>query len=164
MQAIQKFVLVMLVVVFTQAFLIQENVRAAIDPVVFTDAEQEVRYKNLIDQLRCLVCQNQSLSDSNSALAKDLRKEVYDMIISGKTDNEITDFLVARYSDFVLYRPPVNAATFLLWFLPGMLAIFALITVVVIIKKRSSEKQKSALDANEEERINKLTNPKEERR
>lgn len=157
MPAFKKYIFVVLFIAFAQGLLVQKSVLAAIDPVVFTDAKQEARYKNLIDQLRCLVCQNQNLADSNSELAQDLRREVYDMIKAGKTDNEITDFLIARYSDFVLYRPPVNAATFLLWFLPGILAIFALIMVVVIIKRRSSEKQKSALDTNEEERIKKLT-------
>jgi len=160
MLAVKKFILILLLVTAAQGLFLQEISQAAIDPVVFTDAKEESRYKNLIDQLRCLVCQNQSLSDSNSELAQDLRKEVYGMIKAGKTDKQITDFLVARYSDFVLYRPPVNAATFLLWFLPGILAVLALIIVVLIIKRRSSDTQTPTLDDQGEDRLNKLVGPK----
>lgn len=160
MPTIKKFIFVLLVITFAQGLLLQRNIQAAIDPVEFTDAKEESRYKNLIGQLRCLVCQNQSLADSNAELAQDLRREVYGMIKSGKTDQEIIDFLVARYSDFVLYRPPVNKATFLLWFLPGILAVSALIIVLLIIKKRSSENQPTVLDAKVEDRINKLVGPK----
>jgi len=136
------------------------NIQAAIDPVEFSNPREEARYKNLIDQLRCLVCQNQTLADSNAELAQDLRREVYGMIKSGKTDDEITDFLVARYSDFVLYRPPVKSTTFLLWFLPGILAVLALVFVVVLIKKRSSDTTAPIIDADVEDRINKLVGPK----
>lgn len=156
----KKLLLLLPVITFLQVVAVQENAWAAIDAMEFNNAKEEARYKNLIDQLRCLVCQNQTIADSNAELAQDLRREVYDMIKSGKTDTEITDFLVARYSDFVLYRPPMNAATFLLWFLPGLLAVFALVLVIVIIKKRNSENQTSTIDENVEERVNKLVGPK----
>jgi len=141
--------------------LIQKNAAAAaVYPFVFTDAKKEARYKNLIGQLRCLVCQNQSIADSNAELAQDLRKEVYNMIMAGKSDQEAIDFLVARYGNFILYRPPLNAQTFLLWFLPGILVILALIFVIGIIKKRSRQNPKVILDKDAENRLNKLIGPK----
>jgi cytochrome c-type biogenesis protein CcmH len=160
MPGVRKIVIVFLLFASSQSLLFQQSVWAAIDPMVFKNVAEEARYKNLIDQLRCLVCQNQTIADSNAELAQDLRREVYGMIKSGKTDKEITDFLVARYSDFVLYRPPVNAATFLLWFLPGLLAVFALVFVVFFIKRRNSENQVQALGENEESRVDKLVGPK----
>ncbi|GAB6068485.1 cytochrome c-type biogenesis protein CcmH [Methylothermus subterraneus] len=84
----------------------------------FPNPELEARYLRLIEELRCLVCQNQSLADSNADLAEDLRGEVYNLLLAGKSDREIIDFLVDRYGDFVLYRPPLKPATFFLWFGP----------------------------------------------
>ncbi|MDH5436877.1 MAG: cytochrome c-type biogenesis protein CcmH, partial [Gammaproteobacteria bacterium] len=82
---------------------------------------EEQRYRNLIGELRCLVCQNQSLADSDAELAVDMRNEVHKKISAGKSNDEIIDFLVERYGDFVRYRPPVKATTFLLWFGPFLL-------------------------------------------
>jgi len=91
---------------------------AGIEVRQFPSPELEARYQHLIEQLRCLVCQNQSLADSNADLAEDLRTEVYTMLLAGKRDAEIVDFLVQRYGDFVLYKPPVKKTTWLLWFGP----------------------------------------------
>ncbi|BCX88877.1 cytochrome c-type biogenesis protein CcmH [Methylomarinovum tepidoasis] len=91
---------------------------AGIEVRQFPNPALESRYQNLIEQLRCLVCQNQSLADSNADLAEDLRSEVYAMLLAGKSDAEIVDFLVQRYGDFVLYKPPVKKTTALLWFGP----------------------------------------------
>lgn len=81
----------------------------------FDDSEKQAHYEHLIEELRCLVCQNQSLADSDADLAKDLRSEVYDMIQSGKSEKEAISFLTDRYGDFVLYRPPIKPITWLLW-------------------------------------------------
>ena len=81
----------------------------------FNSKAEEQHFKDLIEELRCLVCQNQSLVDSDAELAHDLRAEVYDMIQAGKNDEEIVTFLVARYGDFVLYNPPVKPSTWLIW-------------------------------------------------
>lgn len=89
----------------------------------FPTAEQEARYRSLSGQLRCLVCQGQSIADSNADLADDLKREVRRMILAGKTDAEIVDFMVARYGDFVLFKPPVKGSTYLLWFGPLLLLI-----------------------------------------
>ena len=92
------------------------------------DAALDARLKKLEEELRCLVCQNQSLADSNAPLAEDLRREVRALAVAGKNDDEIKQFLVARYGDFVLYDPPVKRITWLLWFGP-----FALLAIGVVI-------------------------------
>ena len=97
------------------------------------------RYYSLIEEIRCLVCQNQSLADSHADLAQDLRNEIYQMVIAGEQDEQIIQFLVERYGDFVLYRPPLKENTWLLWFGPFLFLITALILAIVIIKKQSKE-------------------------
>jgi cytochrome c-type biogenesis protein CcmH len=109
----------------------------AIDPLPFKDRAEEVRFQKLARQLRCLVCQNQDLADSEADLAKDLRRQVFDLMQSGKTDAEIKQYLVSRYNIFVLYDPPLQAGTWLLWFGPfAMLGLGAFI-VVRILRKRT---------------------------
>lgn len=100
------------------------GIAAATEVRSFPDAAQQQRYEQLIKDLRCLVCQNQSLADSDAELARDLRDEVYEILQSGKSEREAVKFLVDRYGDFVLYRPPFNLATLLLWFGP-LLLLFA---------------------------------------
>ncbi len=92
--------------------------QAGIEVREFPTPQLKARYHHLIGELRCLVCQNQSLADSNADLAEDLRDEVYTMLLAGKSDRDIVAFLVNRYGDFVLYRPPVKKTTMLLWFGP----------------------------------------------
>ncbi|MDD2767732.1 MAG: cytochrome c-type biogenesis protein CcmH [Methylococcus sp.] len=87
----------------------------------FDDPAKQGRYEDLIKDLRCLVCQNQSLADSDAELAQDLRTEVYNIIQSGKSSEEAVQFLTDRYGDFVLYRPPFKSITLLLWFGPFLL-------------------------------------------
>lgn len=81
-------------------------------------ARQEAQFNHLLTELRCLVCQNQDLADSNAGLAKDLRRQVYDMVARGDSDQEIITYLTARYGDFILFKPPVKAVTALLWYGP----------------------------------------------
>ncbi len=103
------------------------------------DPALEARLKKLETELRCLVCQNQTLADSNADLAQDLRVEVRKLVQSGKSDQEVKDFLVARYGDFVLYRPPVKSTTWLLWAGPfGLLAIGGLVWWQVLRRRRSA--------------------------
>ena len=99
--------------------------QAADTPFRFDQPEQAARYQRLTEELRCLVCQNQNLADSHADLAQDLRNEVYRMITSGQTDRQIVDCMVARYGEFVLYRPPVSPLTWLLWFGPFLLLVGA---------------------------------------
>ena len=120
------------------ALLMAGNVGAqAIDPLPFKDHAQEVRFQNLTRELRCLVCQNENLADSNADLARDLRHEVFDLMQQGKSDDEIKQYLVDRYSDFVLYDPPVKSSTLLLWFGPLAILLAGAVVVVVTVRKRS---------------------------
>jgi cytochrome c-type biogenesis protein CcmH len=111
----------------------------AIDPLPFKDRAEEVRFQNLTKQLRCLVCQNQDLADSDADLAKDLRKQVFDMMQSGKSDAEIKQYLVARYNDFVLYDPPLKPGTWLLWFTPLALVLAGAFAVIAILRRRAAQ-------------------------
>ena len=118
----------------------------------FKSAEEEARFKALSEELRCLVCQNQSLADSDAELARDLRREVHEMIDAGKSDEQILDFLVARYGDFVLYRPPLNASTLLLWIGPFVVLLGALIALIISIRKRAREESTDADNLDEAKR------------
>jgi cytochrome c-type biogenesis protein CcmH len=109
----------------------------AIDPLPFKDRAEEVRFQHLTRQLRCLVCQNQDLADSEADLAKDLRRQVFQMMQSGKTDDEIKQYLVSRYNIFVLYDPPLQAGTWLLWFGPFVFLALGGFIVVRILRKRN---------------------------
>ena len=93
----------------------------AAEPLVFDNPEQEARYNQLTLELRCMVCQNQNLADSDAPLAQDLRKEIYDMMTAGQSDDQIKTFLVERYGDFVLYRPAMKGNTLALWLTPLVL-------------------------------------------
>ena len=111
----------------------------AIDPLQFKDRAEEVRFQALTRELRCLVCQNQDLADSDADLAKDLRKQVFEMMQSGKSDAQIKEYLVERYNDFVLYDPPLKPGTWLLWFLPFALLIIGAFVVARILRRRASQ-------------------------
>lgn len=118
------------------ALLLPLTLQAAIDTYEFEDEATRERFKKLTYELRCPKCQNQNLQDSNSPIAADLRNEVYKMLREGNNDSEIVDFMVARYGDFVLYRPPVNQMTYVLWYGPAALVILGVIVVVVISRKK----------------------------
>ena len=130
--------------------------RAAIDLTDFGgNQELEDRYHTLVTELRCLVCQNQTIADSNAALAKDLRREVRDMLVKGKSDEEIKDFMLERYGDFVLYNPPVKTTTVPLWIGPFVLLAIGLVGVVVMVRRRGHQAQ-PAMKREDAERARKL--------
>ena len=106
------------------------------EPLVFDNPQQQERFNKLTEELRCLVCQNQNLADSDAPLAHDLRSELFDMMQAGKTDDEIKSFLIERYGDFVLYRPPVQGNTLVLWLAPVFLLLGGGAVVVFGIRKR----------------------------
>lgn len=140
---------------------------AAIESFEFDSPEQEARFKQLSGELRCLVCQNQSIGDSNADLAQDLRREVYQMIKAGQSDAEIVDFLVARYGDFVLYRPPVTTTTALLWAGPFLLIAIGLFFLLRFIRTRvaTTAAGDGALSAEEQARLDALLqNPAKDQR
>ena len=103
----------------------------------FEDPALQERYERLTHELRCLVCQNNSIADSNAMLAADLRRDVHEMLAQGKSDDEIRSFMTARYGDFVLYRPPVTARTWLLWAAPALLVLGGIAVVVAVVRGRA---------------------------
>jgi cytochrome c-type biogenesis protein CcmH len=111
--------------------------QAAVESYQFDSPEMEAQYSQLIAELRCLVCQNQNLSGSNAELAKDLRRQTHELLMEGNTPDQIADYMVARYGDFVLYRPPLQNNTLLLWL--GPFALLLLVIVVVFMKMRKKQ-------------------------
>ena len=103
----------------------------------FADADEEARFRALAAELRCVLCQNQSLADSNAGIAQDLRKEVFSLMREGKSDEEIKTFLTERYSDFVLYKPRVTPRTWLIWFGPAAVLLAGAAAVFVIVRRRA---------------------------
>ena len=123
----------------------------AVTPPQFTDRAEAKRFHALTEELRCVKCQNQSLADSNAAIAQDLRLEVLDLMRQGKTDAEVKHYLVARYGEFVLYRPRVEPTTWLLWFGPAVLLLVGGFVVAGIVRKRSGKRQSAvAVDEDQE--------------
>jgi cytochrome c-type biogenesis protein CcmH len=111
---------------------------AAIDQeAAFQDAARQARYEHLTSELRCLVCQNQTIADSNADLAADLRRQVKELIAAGQTDTDIKRFMTERYGDFVLYEPPLTARTVLLWAAPGLLVLLAVGAAIRVIRRRA---------------------------
>ena len=130
------------------------SVNAADDPLEFTDLAQEQRYMALIEGLRCLVCQNQSLADSNADLAQDLRQEVYRLSMEGDNNEDIIKYLVARYGDFILYRPPFKSTTYLLWLAPIIFLIIGIWITIAFTRKQKFQ----ALNEEEQEYADQMLN------
>ena len=125
------------------------NVAVASPPLTFENEAQESRFNTLIEELRCLVCQNQTLADSDAELAQDLRREILDLMDSGKSNDEIKQFLVDRYGDFVLYKPRMNSSTYLLWWGPIGLLLIGALAVVFNIRKRNQQLLQDQNDSTE---------------
>ena len=124
--------------------LIQGAFSESIEVKDFENSSQESRYLDLIDNIRCPVCQGQSIGGSNSDLAKDLREQVRKMILNDKSDNDIHLFMIERYGDFVIFKPPINLKTFLLWFAPLIFLFFCFIYLIRIISKKRDFSPKSS--------------------
>jgi cytochrome c-type biogenesis protein CcmH len=120
------------------------------------DPAVEARLKQLAGELRCLVCQNQTLADSNAPLAEDLRREVREMIVKDMSDREIVDFLVSRYGDFVLYRPPLKTTTMLLWVGPFVLLVGGGIALAVTLRRRQRMVENAVITDEEHRRVERL--------
>ena len=137
----KTFVICVLFALLSPAF-------AADTPVEFDDPAKRERYETLLEELRCLVCQNQSLDDSHADLAQDLRNEVYSMVVAGEDKQAVTDFMIARYGDFVLYKPPMKLTTLLLWFGPALLLVGA----VIIVRRTTRARRTGATPLTAEQR------------
>lgn len=114
---------------------------AGMEEFDFSGNVDEDRYKELIAEIRCLVCQNQSLADSDAELAHDLRQEVYDLMQTGQDNGQIVDFMVARYGDFVLYSPPVKPSTYLLWYGPFVLLAIGILFLIRTVRQRTRQSE-----------------------
>lgn len=132
------------------ALLAAATLAAALEPVAFRSAEEEARFRMLIAQLRCVMCQNQSLADSDAQIAVDLRREVLVQIRDGRSDREIEQFLVERYGEFVLYRPRLTPMTYALWFGPLALAALGLGLIVRQVRRRSAQARTAPLPDSED--------------
>jgi len=126
--------------------LIQGAFAESIEVKDFENSSQESRYLDLIDNIRCPVCQGQSIGGSNSGLAKDLREQVRKMILNDKSDNDIYLFMIERYGDFVIFKPPINLKTYLLWFTPLIFLVLCFIYLIRIISKKRDFSPKSSAE------------------
>jgi cytochrome c-type biogenesis protein CcmH len=149
-------------VVILAFLLFTPPVFAAINAYEFQDPAQEQRFHHLIGELRCPKCQNQTLADSNAPLSQDLRQRIYEMIQAGRSDQEIIDFMVARYGDFIIYRPPLKPTTWVLWFGPFTFVALAMLGLVFWVKRRGRQAPPE-LSAEERQRLAKLLAASEER-
>ena len=125
---------------------------------VAEDPEVEKRMLTLTENLRCLVCQNETIADSRADFSNDIRREIREQIKANKTDPEIIQFLVDRYGDFVLYNPPMKATTILLWFGPAALLLFGLISLVMYLRRRRVQIEEVSLSQAELEKAEALLN------
>lgn len=120
------------------------------------DEATEQRLVAISSELRCLVCQNESLSGSQAELASDLRREIRTLIRDGRSDSEIMDFMVSRYGDFVRYRPPLKASTWLLWFGPALLLIGGVAGLLLFLRRRNQAIDEAPLSAAEQQQADRL--------
>lgn len=159
---LRALLLVLLLVGSASAFEVASPVYA--DPTIRTadqplgDPALEARARALMREIRCVVCQSQSIDESDADIAANLRNIVREQIAAGKSEGEIRDYLVARYGDFVLLKPPLNGATVILWGAPFALALIALVAVAITLRRGSSRTTKAAhaLSSAERERLNRM--------
>lgn len=133
----------------------QPLLSATLTEYQFDDPQKSEEFRQVIEQMRCLVCQNESLAGSNAELAVDLRNEIYDMMKAGQDKGQIVEFMVARYGDFVLYSPPVKPSTYPIWFGPILLFMLGAFVLFRILR-RKSQASETELSAEEQERLDKL--------
>ncbi|MGL1959527.1 MAG: cytochrome c-type biogenesis protein CcmH [Colwellia sp.] len=156
---LNKVLLLVAIIVFS--FLVTKPVQASpVETFEFKDDVTKVRFQALSKELRCPKCQNQNLADSNSPIAEDLRRELYQLLQQGKADSEVVDFMVARYGEFVLYRPRVSSLTYVLWFGPALLIFFGIIIVIIILRKKPSTKENLVLTPTQQNKLKKLLDEK----
>lgn len=127
------------------------SIAQAIQPLPFRDHAEELRFQHLSAELRCPMCQNETLADSNAPIAHDLRRQIFEMMQAGRSDAEIKAYLVDRYSDFVLYKPPVEPKTWLLWFGPLIVLAVGGLVVAIQVRRRARQNPVGNMPANDTE-------------
>jgi len=144
--------LLLMLILALPALLAPDSRAQAFDPapLQFNDSAEEARFHRLAAELRCVMCQNQSLADSNAQIAHDLRREVLHLMRQDRSDAEVKQFLVERYGEFVLYRPPMQAGTWLLWFGPALLVLIGGFALHRIVRARSARARASLHDEEQE--------------
>ncbi|WP_421866659.1 cytochrome c-type biogenesis protein [Motiliproteus sp.] len=125
---------------------------AVIDTYEFANDQQQDQYKVLIEELRCPKCQNQNLADSNAPIAADMRREIHRMVTEGQTNQDVVDFMVARYGDFVNYRPRRDSSTLVLWYGPIGMLLLGAVVVLMLAKRKRSDKKEQQTDAGKVDR------------
>lgn len=120
------------------AFLLTALPSMAIDPTTFDDPALQKRYTELTHELRCLKCQNEAIADSPSEVAGDLRRETKELLLAGKTDNEVREFMVARYGDFILFKPRFTPRNLWLWFGPAIMILLGVLFAIRIVRQRAA--------------------------
>ena len=129
---------------------------AVIETYQFKQEQGKERYQTLVDELRCPKCQNQNLSGSNSPIAKDLRRELHRMIEAGNNDEQIKAFMVKRYGNFVLYKPPVDKNTIALWAAPAVLFVLAIIFIIYLRRSQTADEACSVLSEHEQLELSRI--------
>jgi cytochrome c-type biogenesis protein CcmH len=138
-----------------------QGTQAEIKVYDFKDPVLEQRYQGLTEELRCLVCQNQNIADSHAELAQDLRSKVYEMLMLGKSDDQIVEYMTNRYGDFVLYRPPLKSKTMILWLAPLLTVLLGGLGFWSVLRKRRDQIQEHLSDT-DRQRIEDLLDRKSE--
>lgn len=146
----RRFYFVLILFLFSQPLL-----SATLADYEFDDQQKNEEFRHVIEQMRCLVCQNESLAGSNAELAVDLRDEIYEMMQAGQGKDQVIEFMVERYGDFVLYNPPVKPSTYPLWFGPILLFLLAAFALFRILRRKSQTRE-SELSAEEQQRLDNL--------
>ena len=153
--------LVMSVLLLLSVLWIGSASAGPVETFKFKDEATKLRFQILSKELRCPKCQNQNLADSNAKIAVDLRKNLYNLLQEGKTDQEIIDFMVYRYGDFVLYRPQLKKQTYILWFGPIVVILGFALSVIFVLRKRSKGKANElALSSKEQANLDDILNKK----
>ncbi|MFZ8929083.1 MAG: cytochrome c-type biogenesis protein CcmH [Gammaproteobacteria bacterium] len=145
-----------LILLFLALLLLPVVSQAAIEEYAFEEEVQEERFKQLTYEMRCPKCLNSNIAGSDAPIAADLRKEVYDQILEGRTDQEILDFMSSRYGDFILYRPRLTAGTLVLWFGPALLLLGGIIIVRRMMLQSQDAATETGLTQKEQEELDKL--------
>ena len=131
-------------------WLVLSGAAQAEDIYQFSNPVDRARFEHFTAELRCPQCQNQSIGDSDSMQAEDLRRDLYEQIQAGRSDKEITDEMVRRYGNYILYRPPLNSSTVVLWVLPVVLLIIGIVVVLVMVRKRKAAEGQRQLTPKEQ--------------